>query len=122
MDGLDHGIGARALQTAQLVQPHDDHAAQRQQVQHPRVPRAHLRGIAHAQVERRAHKAAHAAYQRAHRQPFQHCGHIQAVVCDALLYLLHGGTALSFTFSLQSIIVSSAPRSVKPRPTFFGAG
>ena len=93
VDGLDDGVGARALQPAQPVQQGDDHAAQGQQVQNPRVGQADVGGTVDAQVEQRAHEAAHAAHQCAHRQPFQQGSDVQTVVCDALLYLLHGRAA-----------------------------
>ena len=71
MHRLDDGVGALALQTAELIQPHDGKAPHRQQVQNPGVRPPDGRGVIDAQVEQGADYAAHCADNAPQQHPFE---------------------------------------------------
>ena len=110
---LDDGIGALALQPAQLVQPGDDETAHRQQVQHPRMSQPHLRGVVDAQVEQRAHHAADAAYQTADHDPLQQRRRVETHVVYVLPHPFHS-IYPPFHSYLQIRIVPCSRAPVKP--------
>ena len=90
MDGFDDVVGAPSLHVGQTVQPHDHHAAHRQQPDDPRLGKAQLRGLLHADVESRADHAADQAHTAADTQPFGQRDDIQGDMLKETFDAFHG--------------------------------
>ena len=71
LHGLDDGVGALPLQTAELIQPHDGKAPHRPQVQNPGVGPPDGRGVIDADMKQGAHHAAPRADNPPQQHPFE---------------------------------------------------
>ena len=67
MHGFNDGVGVLALHLCHPVQPRNNQAQRRQQIQDPWVLAPGLGGIVHADVEQRSDHAANTANESSHR-------------------------------------------------------
>ena len=71
LDGVDDGVRVLVLGVQEMVDEPDHKARRGQKVQKPGMGKAEGRGIADAQVERRAHESPRSAGQMGDQDPFE---------------------------------------------------
>ena len=89
MHRLDDGVGALALQMAELIQPHDGKAPHRQQVQNPGVRPPDGRGVIDADMKQGADHAAGHTDDAAQQHPFSQRRRVCSHMHYGLFPLIH---------------------------------
>ena len=89
MHRLNYGVGVLSLHLCHPVQPRNDNAQHRQQIQHPGMGQPRLGSVVHADVEHRPNDPADAADESPHRQPLAQHRRICADMYHELFPLVH---------------------------------